>query len=91
MRLLLVANARAGEGRRMPLLDGARALAPEHEWTLLRTGSAADVDAALAAGGHEAVVVFGGDGTVNALLPALIAHRLPVAVFPAGTVNDLAR
>lgn len=91
MKLLIAANARAGEGRRMALLDGARALAPEHEWTILPTEAPADVERALAAGGHDAVVVFGGDGTVNAMLPALIAHRLPVAVFPGGTVNDLAR
>jgi diacylglycerol kinase (ATP) len=37
------------------------------------------------------VVIFGGDGTVNGLLPLLCARALPLAVFPAGTVNDLAR
>jgi len=43
-----------------------------------------------AARGSAVVVVFGGDGTINRLLPDLLAARLPLAVFPAGTVNDFA-
>jgi diacylglycerol kinase family enzyme len=55
--------------------------------------SPGDLAAALAGadGRYEGVVLFGGDGTVNGALPALLSHRLPVAVFPGGTVNDLAR
>jgi diacylglycerol kinase family enzyme len=91
VRLLLAVNARASEGRALPLLEGSATLAPRHACTVLRMDTPAELPAALAAGGYDAVVVFGGDGTVNAALPALLAHGLPVAAFPGGTVNDLAR
>ncbi len=38
----------------------------------------------------DQVVVAGGDGTLNALLPAFIETRTPFLPFPAGTANDLA-
>lgn len=93
MKLLLVVNPRASEGRALPLLDGAKGLAPEHDCTELRPEAPADVAAAIARASprYDAVIVFGGDGTLNAALPALVSNRLPVAVFPSGTVNDLAR
>lgn len=39
----------------------------------------------------EAIVVAGGDGTLNRALPALIAAGRPVGILPLGTANDLAR
>ncbi|MBC7384534.1 MAG: lipid kinase [Cryobacterium sp.] len=39
----------------------------------------------------DAVVIAGGDGSVNAALPALLEVDLPVAVIPLGTSNNLAR
>lgn len=39
----------------------------------------------------EAVVVAGGDGSLNAAAPALIKTGLPLGIIPAGTANDLAR
>jgi YegS/Rv2252/BmrU family lipid kinase len=39
----------------------------------------------------DAVAVAGGDGTLNPLLPTLIARQLPLLVLPAGTANDFAR
>ena len=93
MKVLLVANPRASEGRALPLLEGAKSLAPEHDCTVVQPRSPTDVEAALASASppFAAVIVFGGDGTVNQALPALIARRVPVAVFPGGTVNDLGR
>ena len=41
--------------------------------------------------GIQAVVVAGGDGTVNQVVAALGGNRLPVAILPAGTANDLSR
>lgn len=37
------------------------------------------------------VVLAGGDGTLNAAAPALLETRLPFAIVPLGTGNDLAR
>ncbi|MGJ5133269.1 lipid kinase [Bradyrhizobium oligotrophicum] len=39
----------------------------------------------------EAVVVAGGDGSLNAAAPALLKTGLPLGIIPAGTANDLAR
>lgn len=37
------------------------------------------------------VVIGGGDGTLSAALPALLASGLPLGVLPLGTANDFAR
>ncbi|WP_413558616.1 lipid kinase [Bdellovibrio sp. HCB209] len=37
------------------------------------------------------VLVGGGDGSVNAALPALVKHQLPLLLVPLGTANNLAR
>src|SRR5688500_830671 len=42
------------------------------------------------AGGTGALVAVGGDGAVDAALPAVAGARTPLAVVPAGTGNDLA-
>lgn len=39
----------------------------------------------------DAVVVAGGDGTLNAAARGILATRLPLGVLPTGTANDLAR
>lgn len=39
----------------------------------------------------DCVIIGGGDGTLNAALPALVETRLPLGVLPLGTANDLAR
>ncbi len=46
---------------------------------------------ALAREGVEGLVAVGGDGAVLSVLPAALASRLPIAVLPTGTANDLAR
>lgn len=38
----------------------------------------------------DAVVIFGGDGTIHRYLPALVDLRLPVLVVPCGSGNDFA-
>jgi YegS/Rv2252/BmrU family lipid kinase len=42
-------------------------------------------------GAVGAVVVAGGDGTLNAAAPGLAAAELPFGIIPLGTANDLAR
>jgi diacylglycerol kinase (ATP) len=39
----------------------------------------------------DCVVLGGGDGTLNAAAPGLIATGLPLGIVPLGTANDLAR
>lgn len=39
----------------------------------------------------DRIVIGGGDGTISAALPELLALGKPVAVIPLGTANDLAR
>lgn len=39
----------------------------------------------------DRVVVCGGDGTMNAALPAVLDSGLPMGVIPLGTANDFAR
>lgn len=90
-RILFLANPSASRG-------GAAAGAVER---LRRAGLAVtemasrgeEVPAAIArhAGDVDAVVVAGGDGSVNAAAAGLIESKLPLGIIPLGTANDLAR
>lgn len=46
--------------------------------------------AALGPGGAELILVGGGDGTLNRVLPVLLGAGLPLGVLPLGTANDFA-
>ena len=39
----------------------------------------------------DAVLIFGGDGTIHRHLPALVRLQIPVLVVPSGSGNDFAR
>jgi diacylglycerol kinase (ATP) len=39
----------------------------------------------------DAILIFGGDGTIHRHLPALVHLQLPVLVVPSGSGNDFAR
>lgn len=52
------------------------------QWDMNLPKSAADTDA---------VVIFGGDGTVHRYLPQLVELGLPLLVVPRGSGNDFAR
>lgn len=54
-------------------------------------GCAEAVTAGLASGGFDRVILGGGDGTLNAAIPGLLAAELPFGILPLGTANDLAR
>jgi YegS/Rv2252/BmrU family lipid kinase len=41
--------------------------------------------------GADGIVIAGGDGTLNGVLPALLELDKPVGIIPTGTANDLAR
>src|SRR5271155_5041932 len=52
------------------------------EWLQGLHASSADADA---------ILIFGGDGTIHRHLPALVRLQLPVLIVPAGSGNDFAR
>ena len=52
------------------------------EWRQGLPASASDADA---------ILIFGGDGTIHRHLPALVRLQLPVLIVPAGSGNDFAR
>ena len=43
------------------------------------------------AGEIDLVIVGGGDGSINAAVPALLGKTIPLGVIPLGTANDFAR
>ena len=58
-----------------------------------QTGSRSEWLQGLPASSHDAdaIVIFGGDGTIHRHLPALVRLQLPVLIVPAGRGNDFAR
>lgn len=95
MHILLVMNPKAGAAatarvglpRLAELLDG-------HTLEVARPPTAADAEAAARraiAAGCTRVLVGGGDGTVNGILPALLHTEAALGILPVGTVNVLAR
>ena len=44
-----------------------------------------------ASGDADAILIFGGDGTIHRHLPALVRLHLPVLIVPTGSGNDFAR
>lgn len=82
-------------GKPFEALEGAiaRLEAGGLEVALPACGSATEACAAIERLGGEAsaVVVAGGDGTINAVAPSLLKANRPVGIIPFGTANDLAR
>jgi diacylglycerol kinase (ATP) len=97
-RIFLIANPRAGRGRR----GGLRRVERFRE-LLARRGVGAEVaytsgpaDATrlareAAAAGFRGVVVSGGDGTINEALQGLVGTGARLGIWPSGTANVLAR
>ncbi|MBG6137335.1 diacylglycerol kinase family protein [Longispora fulva] len=83
--IAVVANPTAGKGRHAALLPALLDQLGPHE--LLPPG--ADALRAAVAGGADAVVAMGGDGTVHAALQAVAGTGVPLGIVPLGTGNDL--
>ncbi|WP_419963021.1 lipid kinase [Pantoea vagans] len=90
---LLLINQRSRKGR----IEASRAqtLLVQAGFTLLQpdedeTCSYSQLIAAYA-GRVDAVIVGGGDGTLNAAAPGLMQTGLPLGILPLGTANDFAR
>jgi len=95
--VLLIYNPNAGNGIIKTNLDTIIDAFEDAGMQIIpfRLGGSIDVDRILTelpVADYHKIAVAGGDGTVNMVVNALIRHdiRLPLAIFPTGTANDLA-
>ncbi len=77
MRVAAILGLGSSAGHLQPFARGSDA-----EWQLGMPASPTDADA---------ILIFGGDGTVHRHLPQLVKLGLPVLVVPHGSGNDFAR
>ena len=95
MNALLIVNPAAGQGKPEAALGEIQAaLGPLVGRTYIthKTGDAEDAARGAAAAGFDAVLVAGGDGTVNEAVNGLLSAPkvLPLGLVPLGTQNVLA-
>ncbi|XVS67252.1 bifunctional phosphatase PAP2/diacylglycerol kinase family protein [Actinosynnema sp. CA-299493] len=62
-----------------------------HEWPKATIVGIEDLDTVIADHAPQALGVAGGDGSVAAVAALAAAHRLPLVLVPAGTLNHFAR
>lgn len=92
-RVVLIVNPRARSGS-APLNRALDAFAKAGVTARVETSAARDevaADIRRLAPEIDAVVVCGGDGSINAAAPGLMDTGLPMGVIPMGTANDFAR
>ena len=93
-RVLLAVNARARRGREALALASTALRKRGHEVVeVARDAPPGELSSAIRAHKDDvdAVVVGGGDGTLLTALEGLIESKLPLAILPLGTFNELAR
>ncbi|MGI4788960.1 MAG: diacylglycerol/lipid kinase family protein [Janthinobacterium lividum] len=98
MNSLLIVNPMAGQGKPQRALDQMQAALGPLLGSIVVTQKGGDAEAAArgAAGrGFDAVLVAGGDGTVNEVINGLLtspdnSESLPLGLIPLGTQNVLA-
>ena len=94
MRILLLVNSAASSvtGRRRVVIQ--KALSADHEVTLaetVRRDHATRLARSAASDGMDAVVVLGGDGTLNEAANGLAGSDTALAALPGGSTNVFAR
>lgn len=88
MRFLAITGPRSG----LFPLSHAQRVAQDFEPDFETLASPTDAEMRTALASHpDGVVLFGGDGTLQRHLEALIATQTPVLMVPAGSGNDFAR
>jgi diacylglycerol kinase family enzyme/membrane-associated phospholipid phosphatase len=89
--LVIVVNSGAGKASRSDVADELQKRLPEAR--IVQPGEDEDLEEVMAkaAADAQALGVAGGDGTVNCAAGAALAAGLPLAVFPAGTLDHFAR
>ncbi|HYO61126.1 MAG TPA: diacylglycerol kinase family protein [Actinomycetota bacterium] len=93
-RVLLIVNARAGSVRARTKEVIAKALSADFKLDVADTMSrnhASELAADAADRGFDAVIAFGGDGTVNEAAQTLVGTDVALGVLPGGSTNVLAR
>jgi YegS/Rv2252/BmrU family lipid kinase len=96
-KVLLFYNPKAGSGVFSNNLDAViSAFQKKHQIVVaVRADSRITLDeifADEAFKGYSKIIAAGGDGTINIVVAAMLKHDIdiPLAIFPAGTANDLA-
>jgi diacylglycerol kinase (ATP) len=92
-RVLLAVNDRARRGREMRDRAASALRALGHVVTEISTGRPGDLSRAIVEHRNDVdvVLVGGGDGTLLWSIEGLIETKLPLAILPLGTYNELAR
>lgn len=91
MHATLIYNANAGGAEAFPLENAEHALAAAgYETTAHLLKDAHALHEALAAA-KDLVVVAGGDGTVRSVAVKLFGRKVPLAILPLGTANNIGR
>jgi diacylglycerol kinase family enzyme len=94
MRLLLLVNASAASVTARARVVIQKALAADHEISVAETsrrGHASRLALGAAADGLDAVIVLGGDGTLNEAANGLAGSSTALGVLPGGSTNVFAR
>jgi diacylglycerol kinase family enzyme len=94
VRLLLIVNASASSVTARARVVIQKSLAADHEVTVAETsrrGHATRLAQGAAVRGTEAVVVLGGDGTLNEAANGLAGTDCALGVLPGGSTNVFAR
>lgn len=93
-KALLLINPHSRNGSDTDIQEGVELLRNAGTDLVVKTIDDSTTAAALIESLHkdiQLVIIGGGDGTINSALPALYRHKLPFAILPLGTANDLAR
>ncbi len=94
MKLLLIVNTWASSVTSRAQVVIKKALAADHQLTVAETGRrghAARLAHGAARAGADAVVVFGGDGTLNEAANGVAGTSARLGVLPGGSTNVFAR